>query len=81
MTEAELVARILELVGNIAPETDLAAIQPDRPLRDQLDVDSMDLLNLAIAIDRELHVEIPDADYRKLTTLNELAAYVAARLS
>jgi acyl carrier protein len=47
--------------------------------RDQLDIDSMDFLNFVIAVHEALHVEIPEADYPKLATLNGCVEYLAAR--
>ncbi|MBZ5703592.1 MAG: hypothetical protein LAN84_17305, partial [Acidobacteriia bacterium] len=46
--------------------------------RDQLDIDSMDLLNFVIALHQELHVEIPEADYPKLATLQGCVDYLFA---
>jgi len=81
MTDAEIRASVLRLLGEIAPEADLGAIKPDRRLRDQLDIDSMDALNFLIAVDGELGVSIPEADYPKLTTLDNIVAYLADRQS
>lgn len=78
MTEDEIRATVLRLLGDIAPETDFSAVRSDIPLRDQLDLDSMDYLNLLIALDKELQVEVPEADYRELATLDGLVAYLAA---
>jgi acyl carrier protein len=63
----------------VAPEADLDAITPDKRLRDQLDIDSMDALNFLIAVDGELGISIPEADYPKLTTLDNIVAYLASR--
>ncbi|MEK6526549.1 MAG: phosphopantetheine-binding protein [Nitrospirota bacterium] len=58
------------ILGEIAPEADLASLKPDVSFRDQLDIDSMDFLNFVIALHEKLHLEIPETDYPKLTTLN-----------
>jgi acyl carrier protein len=79
MTGADIRSTVLRLLGDIAPEADLAAIEPDRRLRDQLDIDSMDALNFLIAVDAELGVDIPESDYPNLTTLDNIVAYLAAR--
>ncbi|HEX9611193.1 MAG TPA: acyl carrier protein [Gemmatimonadales bacterium] len=79
MTKQEVRTAVLRLLSAIAPEADLARLQPDVPLRDQLDIDSMDVLNFVIAIDKELHVGIPETDYPKIATLNGCVDYVAAR--
>jgi acyl carrier protein len=78
MSKEEIRATILRVLGQIAPEADPAQIQPDQRLRDQLDIDSMDLLNFVIGLHKEFKVEIPEADYPKLATLNGCVEYLAA---
>jgi len=80
MTKDELKGTVLRILGTIAPEADLSQLKPDMRIRDQLDIDSMDALNFFIALHKELKVEIPEADYPKLTTLNNCTEYLAARL-
>lgn len=78
MTRDEIRAVVLRTLGEIAPEADLSTLAPDVSFRDQLDVDSMDLLNFAIALHAALLVDIPEADYSKLETLNGCVEYLAA---
>lgn len=78
MSDEEIRAIVLRLLGEIAPEADMAAIRPAKRLRDQLDIDSMDALNFLIAVDAELGIDIPESDYPKLTTLDNIVAYLAA---
>jgi acyl carrier protein len=80
MTADEIRTTILRVLGEIAPEADPARIDPDASLRDQLDLDSMDVLNVMIALHEALHVDIPETDYTKLATLNGAVAYLARRL-
>ena len=70
---------ILEVLGGIAPELDPAGIKPDKPLRDQVDLDSFDFLNVIIALHDRLGVDIPEADYQKLVTLDGMVEYLACR--
>ena len=81
MNDDEIRGVVLRLLSQVAPEADMAAIKPDVRLRDQIDIDSMDALNFLISIDAELHVEIPEADYPKLTTLDNIVAYLAGKLT
>jgi acyl carrier protein len=53
---------------------------PDVAFRDQLDLDSMDLLNFFIALHKEFNGKIPEADYAKLSTLNGCIAYLTAHM-
>lgn len=78
MTRDEIRATVLRTLGEIAPEADLSPLEGDVSFRDQLDVDSMDLLNFVIALHATLHVEIPEADYPKLATLDGCVDYLAA---
>lgn len=75
-TIRDAVARVL---GDIAPEVTLADVEPGKPLREQIDLDSMDWLNFLVGLHEQLHVDIPETDYRKLVTLGDLIAYLRAR--
>lgn len=66
-------------VAAIAPGTDVASIRPDQPLREQVDLDSMDWLNLVAGLHDRLGIDIPESDYGRLATLDAIVAYVAAR--
>ena len=78
MTRDEIRATVLRTLGEIAPEADLSTLKGDVSFRDQLDVDSMDLLNFVIALHAALHVDIPEADYPSLATLDGCVSYLAA---
>ena len=77
MTRDQIRATVLRTLGGIAPEADLSTLEPDVSFRDQLDVDSMDLLNFVIALHAVLHVDIPEADYPRLATLDGCVDYLA----
>jgi len=79
VNETELRAAVLGALGEIAPEADLSALDAQMPLREQLDLDSMDFLNVVVAIHRRTGIEIPEADYRKLATLADAIAYLTTR--
>lgn len=79
MTQNEIKAVIIRELGKIAPEVDPKQIDPDIELRQQVDLDSMDLLNLMIAVCQAVGVDVPEADYPRMATLNSAAAYLSAR--
>jgi acyl carrier protein len=79
VTDAEIRSTLLHVLGEIAPEADAARIDPDASLREQLDLDSMDVLNVMVALHEALHVDIPETDYPKLATLNGAIAYLSQR--
>lgn len=76
MTDAELKDLVLRVLGDIAPEAVMEEIDPEASFRDQLDIDSMDFLNFVIALHQELGVDIPEADYPKLSSLNAAVNYL-----
>ena len=81
MNVEEIRATVLRVLGEIAPEADMATVKPNVNLRDQLDIDSMDFLNFLIALDKKLKVDIPERDYGQLTTLDACVHYLTERLS
>jgi len=80
MTTDEIRNTVLRMLCEVAPEADPALVRGDVDLRDQLDIDSMDLLNFVISVDEELGVEIPESDYGRFSTLDEFVAYLAERI-
>jgi len=79
MNDQDLREAVLATLCRIAPEVVPADLDPGVPLRDQVDLDSMDWLNFLIALHGRLGVDIPEADYRRLATLDDLVAFLAAR--
>jgi acyl carrier protein len=72
---------VIDAVLAIAPEADFAAVVPSKSLREQLDLDSFDYLNVLIALAKRLNVEVAEADYGKVETLDGLIGYLAERLA
>jgi acyl carrier protein len=81
MTENEIRAAVIDELGNIAPETDAATIDPDDDLREALDIDSLDFLNFLAALHKRLGVNVPESDYAKLRTVNGAITYLAKEMS
>ena len=80
MTSQSLSAIVLEELGNIAPEIEADEIDPSADLREEMDIDSMDFLNLVIALHERLGVDIPEADYGKLASIDAMVDYLRASL-
>jgi acyl carrier protein len=72
-------ALILEELHKIAPDVDTALLDPSANLREAADIDSMDFLNLLVALGKRTGVEIPDRDAASLTSVEALAGYLAER--
>jgi acyl carrier protein len=81
MNRDELARRVLELVTEIAPDVEAATVIPGIDFRDQFDFDSMDTLNFAIALHRELGVDVPEADYARLASLDKCVEYLQPRMA
>ncbi|ODT03551.1 MAG: hypothetical protein ABS52_08790 [Gemmatimonadetes bacterium SCN 70-22] len=80
MSTNDIREAILRALRRIAPEADPASIDPARPLREQVDLDSVDFLNFLIGVHQELGVEVPEEDYPQVATLAGCVAYVEARM-
>ena len=80
MTEIDIRKVVQEELNNIAPEFDMATVDPAADLREVIDIDSMDFLNFITAIHHRLSIDIPEIDYPKLVTLNGAVAYITAHL-
>lgn len=81
MTETHIKDTVIRLLKRTAPEGDPTRLAPDQNVREALDIDSYDFLMFLIALDEELGVEIPEADYGKLITLNDIVSYLTARVA
>ena len=71
---------VLDALLAIAPEVDAQALEDSRALRDQVDLDSMDWLNVLLGLHRRFGIEIPETDYARLSTLQQIVDYVAERV-
>ena len=81
MTDAEIRKLVQEELNNIAPEIDIASLDPKADLREAMDIDSMDFLNFITAVHHRLGIDIPEIDYPKLVTLDGAVAYIEAKLA
>jgi acyl carrier protein len=77
MDASEIRKVALAELKRIAPE--LEDVAPAKPLRDQVDLDSMDWLNFLVALNERLKIDIPETDYQKLGTLDQIVAYLARK--
>lgn len=81
MTEPEIRGELAKILARIAPEVDLASIDPGEPLQRALDIDSFDFLTLLTAIRDALGVAIAESEYGKVGTLQGLVGFLASRLA
>ena len=80
MTRNDITAVLIDELGRIAPEIDASRLDPNAELREELDIDSMDFLNLVTGLSERLKIDIPETDYSKLATLSHAVDYLVQRL-
>ena len=77
MTAAEVKEVILVILAGIAPDDDLSGLKDDVPLREQLELDSMDFLDIVMELRKRYRVQIPEEDYPQLATIDSTIQYLA----
>jgi acyl carrier protein len=80
MNRDKLYALFIEELVNVAPDLDAGTINKDDQLQDDLELDSMDVLNLVAALHHRLGVDIPEDDYLRIETPAKAADYLAEKL-
>ena len=80
MTIDEIKNVVLEIIQDIDDEADLENLNPGDALRDQLDLDSMDFLDIVMELRKRYKIQIPEADYPQLATLDSCVNYLMPRL-
>jgi acyl carrier protein len=81
MTRDEVKEAIIEIINDILPEGDCSEVDPDQKLRDQLELDSMDFLDIVMELRKQYKVQIPEEDYPKLATLNSCIEYLTPKMA
>jgi acyl carrier protein len=76
MTSNEVKDLILEIIADIDEDAEFDDLQADQPLRDQLDLDSMDFLDIVMELRKRHQLQIPEEDYPQLATLNSCVNYL-----
>jgi acyl carrier protein len=80
MTPAEIKNVIIDILGDIAPDEDLSHLKEDVPLREQLELDSMDFLDIVMELRKRYRVQIPEDDYLELASLDSTVRYLEPRM-
>ena len=79
MTHEDVKQIIKKIISEIAPDEELSNIKSDLPLRDQLDLDSMDFLDIVMELRKKHNIEVPEAEYPKLASLDSCAEYLTPK--
>ena len=78
MTKDEIKSAVFSALQRVAPEVDPASLHTDLPIREQADLDSMDFLNFLLELHASLGVDVPEAAYREVATVDGCVSYLAA---
>ena len=81
MTKDKLRNAVIEIISDIAPDEDMKELNDDAPLRDQLDLDSMDFLDIVLELRKRYKVKVPEDDYPKLRTMSSTVEYLFPKMS
>ena len=76
MTAADIKEAILDILEGIAPDEDLSNLNDDVPFREQLELDSMDFLDIVMELRKRYRVQIPEDDYVELRSMQSTVAYL-----
>jgi acyl carrier protein len=79
MTKEECRKLVIDIISDIAPDEDVTAVKPDVRLRDQLQLDSMDFLDIVMELRKQHGIEVPEADYIHLASLDSCAEYLTPK--
>jgi acyl carrier protein len=80
MTPAEIREEILDILGDIAPDEDLSTLKDDVAFREQLELDSMDFLDIVMELRKRHRIQIPEEDYNNLASMASTVAYLTPRM-
>ena len=80
MTAAEIREAILEILADIAPDEDLSDLKEDVPFRDQLELDSMDFLDIVMELRKRYRIQIPEEEYTELASMASTVQYLEPRM-
>ena len=81
MTTAEISDEILDILSDIDPDEDLSELVADKPFREQLELDSMDFLDIVMELRKRHGIEVPEADYMQLASLDSSAEYLTPKFN
>lgn len=81
MTKDECKKLVIDIIADIAPDEDLSDIKPEVRLREQLQLDSMDFLDIVMELRKRHGIEVPESDYMQLASLESCADYLLPKFN
>jgi acyl carrier protein len=76
MTTAEIKQEILDILHDIAPDEDLSDLKDEVNFRDQIELDSMDFLDIVMELRKRHRIQIPEEDYEQLASMQSTVTYL-----
>ena len=76
MTAAEIKQAVLDILSDIAPDEDLHGLKEDVAFREQLELDSMDFLDIVMELRKRYRIQIPEEDYPQLASMSSTVTYL-----
>ncbi|MFL2847679.1 MAG: acyl carrier protein [Coraliomargaritaceae bacterium] len=81
MTEEQVKQIVIDIINEIAPDEDTSNLKTEVNLRDQMDLDSMDFLDIVMELRKQHGIEVPEEDYPKLASLDSCADYLTPKFN
>lgn len=81
MTRPEIREVIIEILERIAPDEDLSSLEDSKPFREQMELDSMDFLDIVMELRKAYRVQIPEAEYEHLISMHSTVSYLEPKLA
>lgn len=81
MEREDIRKAMLEIILSVSPDTNEEDIKDDVPLRDHLDLDSMDFLDIVMELRKRYKIEVPKEDYHNLSTINKSIEYLTPKFN
>lgn len=81
MNREEVIQAVKDIIETIAPDEELENLDRDERLRDQIELDSMDFLDIVMELRKRYGVQVPEEDYKELASLNSCADYLQPKMA
>lgn len=81
MTPAEIRDEVLDILSNITPDEDLSGLVDEKPFREQLELDSMDFLDIVMELRKRHRVQIPEEEYGQLVSMASTVTYLTPKMA
>lgn len=81
MTPSDIRQAVLDILGDIAPDEDLSGLDDSKSFRDQMELDSMDFLDIVMELRKRFRVQVPEEDYPQLASMQSTVEYLTPKMA